>query len=137
MARSGRPPSTGCGSRTAGEILVGLDGSANGAAALRWALAEAGVRGATVTALHAWGHAPPGHAGGGHTFDSAYGAGDADAALTAAIAAAAGPEAVAAVARRTVCAPPAKALLSAATGADLLVVEARELVGSAACCSAP
>jgi len=114
---------------TAGEILVGLDASANGAAALRWALAEAGLRGGTVTALHAWGHTPPGHAGGGRTFDADYGAGDADAALTAAIAAAAGPEAVAAVARRVVCSPPAKALLSAATGADLLVVGARGVGG--------
>jgi nucleotide-binding universal stress UspA family protein len=114
---------------TAGEILVGVDGSANGAAALRWALAEAGLRGTTVTALHAWGHAPPGRAGGGHTFDAAYGAGDADAALTAAIAAAAGPEAVAAVTRRVVCSPPAKALLAAARGADLLVVGTRGVGG--------
>jgi nucleotide-binding universal stress UspA family protein len=110
---------------TLGEILVGIDGSDNGAAALRWALAEADRRGDTVTALLAWGHALPGHVGGTHTFDPRYGAGDADAALTAAIAAAAGPEAVAAVNRRIACSPPAKALLAGATGADLLVVGAR------------
>jgi nucleotide-binding universal stress UspA family protein len=113
---------------TAGEILVGVDGSANGAAALRWALAEADLRGATVTALHAWGHAAPGHAGGGHTFDADYGATEADAALAAAIAAAAGPDTVA-VTRRVVCSLPAKALLEAATGSDLLVVGARGLGG--------
>jgi nucleotide-binding universal stress UspA family protein len=49
-----------------------------------------------------------GHAGGGHTFDLDYGAGDAGAALAAAIATAVGPEAVAASARRVVCSPPAR-----------------------------
>jgi hypothetical protein len=72
-----------------GEILVGIDGSPDAAAALRWALVEAALRGDAVTALYAWGHAAPGHVGGGHTFDSDYGARDADAALAAAIGAAA------------------------------------------------
>jgi nucleotide-binding universal stress UspA family protein len=110
---------------TGREILVGMDGSANSAAALRWALAEADLRGASATALHAWGHTPPGHAGGGHIFDADFGAGEADAALRAAIAAAAGQEAGEAVARRVVCSPPTKALLASATGADLVVVGAR------------
>jgi nucleotide-binding universal stress UspA family protein len=58
-------------------------------------------------------------------FDADYGDAEADAALAAAIEAAAGPEAVAAVNRRVVYGTPAKALLAATTGADLLVVGAR------------
>lgn len=108
-----------------GKILVGMDGSANGAAALRWALAEADLRGDDVTALYAWGYAPPEHAGGGHTFDSGYSVAEADAALAASIGAAGGQKAVVRVHRRVVYSPPAKALLDAAPGADLLVVGAR------------
>jgi nucleotide-binding universal stress UspA family protein len=37
-----------------GIIVVGLDGSAPSRAALRWALAEAKLRGSTVRAVHAW-----------------------------------------------------------------------------------
>ncbi|WP_020658869.1 universal stress protein [Amycolatopsis benzoatilytica] len=36
------------------EIVVGVDGSAGSAAALRWALGEARASGRTVTALRAW-----------------------------------------------------------------------------------
>lgn len=35
-------------------IVVGVDGSPNGAAALRWALAEADRRGVPLTAIHGW-----------------------------------------------------------------------------------
>jgi nucleotide-binding universal stress UspA family protein len=35
-------------------IVVGVDGSAHGNAALRWVLAEAEARGGEVTALFAW-----------------------------------------------------------------------------------
>jgi nucleotide-binding universal stress UspA family protein len=35
-------------------IVVGVDGSAGSAAALRWACREAGLRGAEVHAVHAW-----------------------------------------------------------------------------------
>lgn len=37
-----------------GRIVVGVDGSVGGRAALRWALAEAARRGAKVDAVHAW-----------------------------------------------------------------------------------
>jgi nucleotide-binding universal stress UspA family protein len=39
---------------TMGQIVVGVDGSPGSVAALRFALAEARLRGATVLALHAW-----------------------------------------------------------------------------------
>jgi nucleotide-binding universal stress UspA family protein len=49
-----------------GPIVVGVDGSAAGRAALKWAIAEARVRAAPLVALHAWqmnhaadGYAPP------------------------------------------------------------------------------
>jgi nucleotide-binding universal stress UspA family protein len=42
----------------AGRIVVGLDGSELGAAALRWAVEEARLRKATVVALHAWTFVP-------------------------------------------------------------------------------
>lgn len=42
-----------------GRIVVGIDGSPESAAALRWALAEGGLRGAVVAAVHAWTFVPP------------------------------------------------------------------------------
>lgn len=41
----------------AGRIVVGVDDSHQAAAALRWALAEGALRGATVEVVHAW--SPP------------------------------------------------------------------------------
>jgi nucleotide-binding universal stress UspA family protein len=41
-----------------GQIVVGVDGSELGAAALRWAVEEAGLRDATVVAVHAWTFVP-------------------------------------------------------------------------------
>jgi nucleotide-binding universal stress UspA family protein len=38
----------------AGRIVVGIDGSEDSAGALRWAVAEADLRGADVEAVHAW-----------------------------------------------------------------------------------
>ena len=112
-----------------GKILVGVDGSANSAAALRWALAEADLRHHRVTALFAWGYIPPGHAGEGRTFDADYGPADADAALASAIEAAVGAEVAGDVERRVVCDLAPKSLLTVAGGADLLVVGARGVGG--------
>jgi nucleotide-binding universal stress UspA family protein len=42
---------------TAGRIVVGVDDSDQAAAALRWALAEGALRGATVEVVHSW--SPP------------------------------------------------------------------------------
>jgi nucleotide-binding universal stress UspA family protein len=42
----------------AGKIVVGIDGSAHAAAALRWAAEEATLRSATLEAVHAWSFVP-------------------------------------------------------------------------------
>lgn len=42
----------------AGKIVVGIDGSGEAAAALRWAVAEASLRDAGVEAVHAWTFVP-------------------------------------------------------------------------------
>lgn len=42
----------------AGTIVVGIDGSEHSSAALRWAVEEAKLRGATVEAIHAWAYVP-------------------------------------------------------------------------------
>jgi nucleotide-binding universal stress UspA family protein len=43
----------------AGRIVVGIDGSELGRAALRWARDEARLRDATLVAVHAWTFVPP------------------------------------------------------------------------------
>jgi nucleotide-binding universal stress UspA family protein len=42
----------------AGKIVVGVDGSAHAAAALRWAAEEAALRSATLEVVHAWSFVP-------------------------------------------------------------------------------
>jgi nucleotide-binding universal stress UspA family protein len=42
----------------AGRIVVGIDGTENAAAALRWAVEEGALRGASVEAVHAWNFVP-------------------------------------------------------------------------------
>jgi nucleotide-binding universal stress UspA family protein len=42
----------------AGRIVVGIDGSEESAAALRWAVEEAKLRGASVEAVHVWNYIP-------------------------------------------------------------------------------
>ena len=42
----------------AGRIVVGVDGTEESAAALRWALEEADLRNAGIEAVHAWSYAP-------------------------------------------------------------------------------
>ncbi len=110
-------------------IVVGVDGSPHAAAALRWAVAEAELRGERVVAVFAWGYIPPGHAGDGHTFDAGYTRAAADAALLAAMHEAVGPDIADGIERRVPCELPPTAVLSAATGADLLVIGARGVGG--------
>lgn len=112
-----------------GRIVVGVDASANSAAALRWAVGESELRGDRVVALFAWGYIPPGHAGDGRTFDAEYTAANAEAVLAAAVEDVLGAEAAGRVERRVLCELPTKALLATATGADLLVIGARGVGG--------
>jgi nucleotide-binding universal stress UspA family protein len=109
------------------EIIVGVDGSPNSLAALRWAHREAALRNDSLVALFAWGFVPPGHAGDGHTFDTGYGPEEAEAALAAAVADSldGGTD----VDLRTICDVPVRALRAAAAGADMLVVGARGVGG--------
>jgi len=111
------------------EIVVGVDGSEHGAAALRWAAREAGLHGHDLVAVLVWDLFNQHHADGSRRFDPDYDEGAADAALAAAVEAALGAEASSRVVRRAVCDLPAPGLLAAAHDADLLVVGARGLGG--------
>jgi nucleotide-binding universal stress UspA family protein len=108
-----------------GRIVVGIDGSEHGRRALGWARRKAVRQGDELTALLAWGLFDQLHADGGTSFDPDYGPTDAAAALDAVVTDTLGVEAAAAVRQVVVCDLPARALLDAASGADLLVVGPR------------
>jgi nucleotide-binding universal stress UspA family protein len=112
-------------------IVVGVDGSAGSANALQWAVREAELRGATVVAVLAWGYLDQKHGGDEVAFDPAYGQGEAEAALAAALEATLSPAQVSAVEHIVVTDLAHRAVLDAATGADLVVVGARGLGGFA------
>jgi nucleotide-binding universal stress UspA family protein len=111
------------------EIVVGVDGSDQSTAALRWALGEAAAKDQEVVALLAWDLFTQFHVDGSRRFDPDYDAADADAALAALVETAAGPEAAGRVTRRVVNDLPVPALLDASEGAALVVVGARGLGG--------
>lgn len=52
VSRIGKNPGVG------GRIVVGIDGTENAAAALRWAVEEGALRGASVEAVHVWNFVP-------------------------------------------------------------------------------
>ena len=110
-------------------IVVGVDGSAGGTQALKWAAREAQVRGWRLTAVMAWGLLDQHQATPAATFDPEYGAAEAQAALDALIVQAVGEGASSQVERRAVCDLASRALIEAAMGASLLVVGARGLGG--------
>lgn len=110
-------------------IVVGVDESAGAADALRWALAEAQLRDAELTAVLAWDLLDQHHAVAGERFDPSYGSAEAEAAVRRYVAEAVGDEAAAAVHTAAVCDLPARALLDASATADLVVVGARGLGG--------
>lgn len=112
-----------------GQIVVGVDESAGAAAALRWAVREAGVRGWSLTAVLAWGYLDQHHAVAGQPFDPEYREADAVAALDAIVTSTVGTDAAATVERKAVNDLAARGLLDAAAGADLVVVGARGLGG--------
>lgn len=109
-------------------IIVGVDGSAGGTAALRWALSEARLRAWDVTAVLAWGFLDQHHRDVAHSFDPRYSEADAKAALDGYVEEAVG-AAAGLVGRSTVDDLPAHGLISAAADAGLLVVGARGLGG--------
>lgn len=111
------------------QIVVGVDESQGAAHALRWAVREGELRGWTVTAVLAWGLLDQHYAPGVDRFDPAYGGDDAHEALAKIVRRAVGGDAAAGVERRVVCDLPARALLDASDGGELLVVGARGLGG--------
>lgn len=109
-----------------GPIVVGVDGSPAAAAALRWALNEAQLRGTTVEAVRAWTFpmADAIHAAAADILVQDI-AQFSEEQLERVVADVAGPDPAVKVERRVVEGPPARVLVDAAAGADLLVVGSR------------
>ncbi|MEX2293958.1 MAG: universal stress protein [Acidimicrobiales bacterium] len=112
-----------------GTIVVGVDGSDGAASALRWAVMQGRLRGWPIEAVLAWGFLDQHHTILGERFDPQYAPDDAKQALDSYVEAAIGATDAATVERRIVSDLPARALLHAAAGAELLVVGARGLGG--------
>jgi nucleotide-binding universal stress UspA family protein len=114
-----------------GRIVVGVDGSASSQAALRWALRQAELTGATVEAVLAWHYpvmavpfAPVAVLDDPYDFRTF-----AATTLTDAIAAATDPASAVKVSSTVRQGIPAEVLLDAAQGADLLVLGSRGQAG--------
>ena len=110
-------------------IVVGVDGSEHGDAALRWAVEEARSHDATLVAVMAWTWLDQPHLTGDEDFDPDYSAHDAEEVLAAVVERIAGSEPDVRIEQRAVMDLPAAALLSEAEDADLLVVGCRGLGG--------
>lgn len=111
-----------------GQVIVGVDESEGAARALRWAADEAARRGWTLSAVLAWGYLDQHWADGAPPhFEASYGEADARQALDQIVRGVLGD--TSGVELRTVCDLPARALVEAASGGDLLVLGARGLGG--------
>ena len=108
-----------------GRIVVGVDGSDHSVLALRWAVAQAELTGADVEVIASWQW--PASAGGFLPYENFDMSGITRKAVEAAVASVVGDEDESAVSVRTTVVEgyPAKALLDAAQGAELLVVGSR------------
>jgi nucleotide-binding universal stress UspA family protein len=110
-------------------VVAGVDGSPASISALRWAIQQAALTGATVDAVIAWNY--PVAAGGGYGWAPASMAGDfdfrenAEKVLASAIGTARGPGSDVPVHALVVEGGAAQVLLDAADGAGLLVVGSR------------
>jgi nucleotide-binding universal stress UspA family protein len=110
-------------------IVAGVDGSPSSASALRWAIGQAGLTGASVDAVIAW-HYPAAAASGGYGMAAgSAGPGDfqeiAEKVVADAISAAPGSAGHVRVRARVAEGNAARVLLDAADGAELLVVGSR------------
>lgn len=114
---------------TVSRIAVGVDGSDCSADALRWAVSEAALHEAGVTAVLGWGFLDQHHTETSAPFDPHYNEAAATDALRRYVGLALGEEDAETVELRAVCDRPAQALVGAAADADLLVVGARGLGG--------
>lgn len=112
-------------------IVVGVDGSADSVRALRWAVAEAGLRDAEVLVLHAWTY--PMVVGGYEALiplpDSVDVVKEATERLERVVAAATGGEAPVKIRTEVRQGAAATVLIEASNGADLLVVGSRGMGG--------
>ncbi len=104
-------------------IVVGVDGSVPSRAALRWAIRQASLVGATVEAVITWEY--PAAYGWGMTLVDTEVAAYAGKALTEAVAQEAGPDCQVTVRERVERGNTAQVLLTAAQGAELLVLGSR------------
>jgi nucleotide-binding universal stress UspA family protein len=109
-------------------IVVGVDGSPGSAEALRWAVEEVELHGATLTAVMAWGFLDQ-HPLDGAPFDPHFNETSALARLRDHLVRTLGPERSEPVEPRAICDLAARGLIEAAADADLLVVGARGLGG--------
>lgn len=114
-----------------GRIVVGVDGSEGADRALRYAVDEAERRGGTVDAVLVWALLDQPGVPEERPFDPAFGEAKARAYLDEAVARVVGDHPGVTVNPVVVCDLPARGLLEAAAGADLLVVGARGLGGFA------
>ena len=113
-----------------GRIVVGVDGSEGSRAALRWAVEEGRLRSAPVEAVLVWSYLDQHRARPDDPeFRPDYGEDDARQALATVVQEAVGDAAGVELVQTTVCDLPARGLLDAASGADLLVVGARGIGG--------
>ncbi|MFP5319970.1 MAG: universal stress protein [Acidimicrobiia bacterium] len=110
-------------------LVVGVDGSAGGERALRFAVDEARIRGARLDAVLAWGLLDQLGAPGEESFDPHFGEARAREYLAEAVRRAAGDGPEIEIELHVVCDLPARALLERAAGADLLIVGTRGLGG--------
>jgi nucleotide-binding universal stress UspA family protein len=111
-------------------VVVGVDGSANSLAAVRWAREEAQARHVPLRAVTVWGFLDQPHEEGTH-FDPRYGEGSARDFLARMVEEAVGPDAASEVELEPVCDLPARGLVDAADAAHtpLLVIGARGVGG--------
>ena len=109
-------------------IVVGVDGSDGAAAALHWAVEEAALRGAALVAVLVWSYLEQ-PALGEQAFRPDFDEHLARESLAAMVEKAVGTSPAAPIELLVVCDLPARGLLAAAEGADLLVVGARGLGG--------
>lgn len=109
-------------------IVVGVDESDAATEAVHWAARERLLRGGELTAVLAWTYLGQHHGTGDDAFLPDYGEDHARAALDQILERIA-PAELDTIARRVVCDLPARALLDASSGTDLLVVGARGLGG--------
>jgi nucleotide-binding universal stress UspA family protein len=110
---------------TEGTIVVGVDGSTGSRRALGWASEEARLRDARLRVVFAWTYLDQPEGG----FDAAYGEADVRTRLDQILNEAGNDRIVEELERVVVCDLPARALLDAARGADLLVVGSRGVGG--------